>query len=85
MLHRLPGTKVDVAIEIAELQLQAFGWNSLRIVWKPRPPPSVPVYAGRPIHRAKGTRSSNIPLPRMGESIREAEERLKREAEKKSE
>ncbi|MBM3547892.1 MAG: hypothetical protein FJX54_13155 [Alphaproteobacteria bacterium] len=79
VLHRLPATSQAVALEVAELVLRAFAENGLRIIWKPKPPPSRPTF--EPPKRGKGSRSSRLPMPRMGESLNEAEERLKRERE----
>lgn len=97
VLYRLPQVRPDDAIEVAEIVLNALRDNNLRIVWKPRPPPpSRPQYIppkGKNAHlmrrearRAAGLASSEKPpperpLPRMGESIAQAEERLRREAE----
>lgn len=84
VLHRIPATHPDVAIEVAELVLAAFSRNSLRIIWRPRTPEWRSYYV--PPKRGKhAPRPLNRPLPRMGESIADAEARTKREAERRSE
>ena len=79
VMHRLPETNQDVAIEVAELVLQVFAESGLRIIWRPKLPPTRPAYV--PPKRGKGSRPAHYPLPRMGESIAEAQERLKWEKE----